>query len=90
MDGIPLSDYPRPQLVRSSYLSLNGIYRCCITRHSLHPSHDRHTIIETVYEGDITVPYPPESLLSVVGHVLMPDEAITYNRKFEIHEDFLN
>lgn len=90
MDGVPLSDYPRPQLVRNSYISLNGIYRCCITRHSLHPSHDRHTIIETVYEGDITVPYPPESLLSGVGHVLMPDEAITYNRKFEIHEDFLN
>ena len=90
MDGIPLSDYPRPQLVRNSYISLNGVWKCCITRHALEPGQNRHKVVSTIYEGDITVPYPPESKLSGVNHILMPDEAITYNRKFEIHKNFLN
>ena len=48
---IPFTDYPRPTMVRDSYLSLNGKW------HLTSPS----------YTGDILVPYPPESLLSTIG-----------------------
>ena len=53
MDGIPLNDYPRPQMVRNGYLSLNGTWKCCITKHSLKADSQRNIIVDTVYEGDI-------------------------------------
>ena len=33
----PLSEYPRPQFVRDSYLSLNGMWQCAFTRDSTVP-----------------------------------------------------
>lgn len=90
MDGIPLNDYPRPQMVRNGYLSLNGTWKCCITKHSLKADSQRNIIVDTVYEGDIVVPFSPEAKYSGVNHILMPDEAITYNLSFDIQEGFLN
>ena len=33
----PLSEYPRPQFVRDSYLSLNGMWQCAFTGDSTVP-----------------------------------------------------
>ena len=51
-------DYPRPQLVRSDWQDLNGTWRY---------SFDTHEQPERVsWQGDIRVPFPPESPLSGV------------------------
>lgn len=89
MEGIPLNDYPRPQLVRNGYMSLNGTWNCCITRNSCKLNDENKAVVDMLYEGDILVPFPPESLQSGVQHILMPNEAITYNRTFEIEPGFL-
>lgn len=51
----PLPEYPRPQLVRSSYLCLNGLWDYAVE------DGDEHTRRST---GKILVPFAPESLLS--------------------------
>ncbi|MBO7739523.1 MAG: glycoside hydrolase family 2, partial [Oscillospiraceae bacterium] len=57
----PLQEYPRPQLKRESYFNLNGLWNYTITR----AADD-----EIIREGEICVPFAPESLLSGVGHQL--------------------
>ena len=48
---IPFDAYPRPTMVRDSYLCLNGKWR----------------ITTPDWSGEIVVPYPPESMLSGIG-----------------------
>ena len=61
---IPLEfGYPRPQLERPEWTSLNGPWRFCLDnerRHS-HPAEIEH------WPAQITVPYPPESEASGIG-----------------------
>jgi len=55
--------YPRPQLERPEWTSLNGPWRFCLDnerRHS-HPADIEH------WPARITVPYPPESQASGIG-----------------------
>ncbi len=75
----PLSEYPRPQLVRDSYFCLNGKWDYSITPMSLDTP---------VYEGKILVPFSPETILSGVERILMPDEFLYYRRYFSIPEKF--
>ena len=51
-----LPEYPRPNLVRNSYLNLNGKWEYCINK----------TKEVTEYDGEILVPFSPETLLSGV------------------------
>ena len=51
----PLSEYPRPQFVRDSYLSLNGMWQCAFTRDSTVP---------VQMDTAICVPYSPETPLT--------------------------
>ena len=74
----PLSEYPRPQLVRDSYLCLNGKWDYSITPMSLDTP---------VYEGKILVPFSPETILSGVERILMPDEFLYYRRYFSLPEN---
>ncbi len=75
----PLTEYPRPQLVRDSYLTLNGRWEYAF----------RGTEDEPVaYDGEIIVPFPPESPLSGVGRILQPDEVLQYRRAFTLSEGF--
>ena len=78
-DGIPLSEYPRPQMKRNSYLPLNGQWEYAITLSGDTP--------ETM-DGNITVPYPPESRASGVKRILQPNEYLHYRRTFTLPGGF--
>ena len=65
-----LTEYPRPQMVRKSWISLNGLWQYAIT------SSDVNEMPEP--QGDILVPYCVESALSGVGKTLEPDQALWY------------
>ena len=79
---IPLSEYPRPQFQRDSYVTLNGKWQYAIYRNS-----ERFD----GYQGDILVPYSPESLLSGLpeGTMVTPQDVLYYHRTFTLPEDFL-
>ena len=47
----PLSEYPRPQFVRDSYLNLNGVWQLSFSKSSAIPND---------FEYEITVPFSPE------------------------------
>lgn len=75
----PLPEYPRPQLRRNSYLNLNGIWEYAITKTAEKPS---------AMQGEIVVPFSPETPLSGVGHILQPDEYLWYRRSVTLPEGF--
>jgi len=69
----PLPEYPRPQLVRDTWVNLNGVWE-----HAFTDSPDR----TASYDGPIVVPFSPEAELSGVGRQLQPDEWLWYRRSF--------
>lgn len=77
-----LPDYPRPQLVRDSYLNLNGRWD-----HAFTGAEVRET--PSVWDGPILVPFSPEAPLSGVGRTLQPDEALWYRRTFTLPAGFV-
>lgn len=75
----PLPEYPRPQLVRQSYLNLNGYWEYSINKRKEEPFN---------YDGKILVPFSPESPLSGVMKSVRPDDYLWYKREFILPEDF--
>ena len=76
----PLPEYPRPYLVRDSYINLNGIWDYEITTVNEIPK---------TFSGKIVVPFPLESNLSGVRRDLKKNEFLCYNRKFELTSEFI-
>ena len=76
----PLSEYPRPQLKRDSYICLNGYWEYAI-----------RTIesIPEVFDGQILVPYSPEVEKSGVNKVITPKDYLFYRLNYEIPEGFV-
>ena len=66
-----LQEYPRPQLRRDSYLNLNGPWDYAFS--------DSPACPET-WQGEILVPFSPESELSGVNRQLRPGEYLWYHR----------
>ena len=76
----PLSDYPRPQFLRESYICLNGAWDYKISK---------NPVIPQSFDGKILVPYSPECELSGVNHLLKPDEYLFYKLEFELEPEFV-
>lgn len=70
-----LEEYPRPQMIRDSYINLNGFWDYAITEEGEFPIQ---------MDGSILVPFSPESLLSRVHRQLKPDEYLWYERALPI------
>lgn len=66
----PLPQYPRPQLVRDSYVNLNGRWQYAFGT-------DQRPV---QWDGEIVVPFSPECVLSGVERQLGPDEWLWYRR----------
>ncbi len=77
LDSTPWAVYPRPQMRRDSFLCLNGRWEFEVSGSEQSPS---------TYSMFITVPFPPESQASGVGHVAKPNEYLHYRREFDIEK----
>ena len=75
----PLSEYPRPQFKRDSFLNLNGVWQCEFCESEEIPSE---------FSYDIVVPFSPETPLSGVNRKLKLNEYLVYNRSFDLPENF--
>ena len=78
--SIPHCEYPRPQMVRDSYLTLNGTWNLY-----------KGKAEQIYFVGDILVPFSPEALNSGIadGFKLEKDERLIYKRDFELDNSML-
>lgn len=84
----PLPEHPRPQLVRGDWLNLNGPWQ-----YALHETDQAGrgpldvadpTAAPAAWDGEIVVPFSPETPLSGVGRTLGPDGTLWYRRRFAL------
>lgn len=76
-----LAEYPRPQLVRSKWQNLNGIWDYAITDKTNEQKPNK-------WDGKILVPFCLESALSGVMKPLKPDQRLWYRRTFSVPKDW--
>ena len=76
---IPWQEYPRPQLKRSSYLCLNGLWDFCESSEEFVKE----------YGEKILVPFPPESPLSGIQRGHQKGNFLHYRRFFTLPEGFV-
>ena len=69
-------EYPRPQLVRSAWKNLNGLWNYAVT------AADAGSM--GAAEGNILVPFCIESSLSGVGRTVTESDALWYKRTFRV------
>ena len=78
----PLPEYPRMQMVRSSFLNLNGAWEYQITEGRRLPDKDRWK--------DITVPFALGSHLSGSDEILLPGKSLWYRKQFAYMPSYLH
>lgn len=69
-------EYPRPQMVRPEWKSLNGLWEYAVTLNS--------AVKPEVWEQNILVPFALETPLSGVGKRIEPNEVIWYKKSFDL------
>ena len=77
-----LAEYPRPQLERSEWMNLNGLWSYAIT--------ELNAVKPTTFDGQILVPFAVESALSGVQKTLTKDNLLWYERTFTIPAKWAN
>ncbi len=78
LTDIPYSEYPRPNLKRESYISLNGKWDLSVWLGN-----------DSLYDGDILVPFVPESKISGVYKSFPCGAVLKYKRVFGFPESFI-
>lgn len=73
----PLPEYPRPQMVRKNWTSLNGLWQYAIL-----PQGQQN--IPAGFAGQILVPFAVESALSGVGKTVGKDSVLWYQRTLQV------
>ena len=77
---IPLSEYPRPQFKRDSYICLNGYWEYAIRKEDKIPNK---------FDGQILVPFSPEVEKSDVNKTVLPDDYLFYRLNIELPKEFI-
>lgn len=72
-----LTEYPRPQFRRENWICLNGLWKYAFTKKPVRPERP---------EGNILVPFSPESRASGVERRLEPGHYLWYFRSVELKE----
>ena len=75
----PHSYHPTPQFKRDFYYCLNGEWDFC-------QSKEERT---QEYKEKILVPFPPESYLSGIDRIALPEDYLHYRKSFILPKDFL-
>lgn len=77
---ILLNEYPRPQLERDSFISLNGYWDYIIQKDESFPDK---------YYGKILVPFSPETLAGGAHQKVEPDDYLFYRLIFKLDKSFI-
>ncbi len=76
----PRGEYPRPQMERESYFSLNGEWEFCLNK-------ERETPKD--YPSKILVPFAMETPLSGIEKVPAKDDFLHYRKRFSLPKEFV-
>ena len=81
MASIPRPEYPRPQFVRKNWMNLNGTWQFEIDHGC--SGRERGLVQKDKLDGEILVPFCPESKLSGVGNLDFM-QCVWYRRSFSL------